>query len=79
MLTRFDGGFGGFSMNAVTRPSAVDVEDAEPMRLLDRHRPHGARDVGVLGPMHLEERAVVHLVDVVAGQDQDELRDRDRR
>ena len=44
------------------------------MRLLDRHRPHRAGDVGVHRPMHLDERPVVHLVDVVAGQDEDELR-----
>ncbi len=44
------------------------------MRLLHRHGPHGAGDLGALGPMRLEEGAIVHLVDVVAGQDQHQLR-----
>ena len=51
-----------------------DVEDAEPMRLFDRHGSDRAGDVRALLPMHLEEGAIVHLVDVVAGEDQHELR-----
>ena len=44
------------------------------MRLLDRHGAHGAGDVRAAIPVQLDERAVVHLVDVVAGEDEHELR-----
>ena len=74
MLTRFDGGFGGFSMKRGDPAVAGDVEDPEPMRLLDRHGPDRAGDVCALLAMHVDEGAIVHLVDVVAGQDQHELR-----
>ena len=44
------------------------------MRLLDRHGAHRAGDVRVALAVELDEGAVVHLVDVVAGEDEDELR-----
>ena len=53
---------------------AADVEDAEPVRVLDRDPTHGAGHGRPLLAMHGDERPVIHLVDVVAGQDEDELR-----
>jgi hypothetical protein len=43
------------------------------MRLLDRDGPHGARHDRVRLAMAGDERSVVHLVDVVARQDEHEL------
>ena len=44
------------------------------MGLVDRDGPHGARDLRVALAVHLDEGPVVHLVDVVPGEDEDELR-----
>ena len=47
----------------------VQGEDAEAVRLADRDALDGDRHVGALTPVLLHERLVVHLVDVVARQD----------
>ena len=74
MLTRFDGGSAGFSTKAVTRPSGSVA------RMPNRC----ASSIGTVRTAHvtsasrsrcmLDEGPVVHLVDVVAGKDEDELR-----
>ncbi len=46
------------------------LEQAEAEGLLTRHRLHGDGDVGVLIPVETGQVAVIHAVQVVAGQDQ---------
>ena len=48
----------------------VDAHDAERRRLLARHFDDADGDVGALLDVRGEHRAVVHLVDVIAGQHQ---------
>ena len=43
------------------------------MRLADRHALDRDRHVGALAAMVLDERPVIHLVDVVAGEDEDDV------
>ena len=52
----------------------VEGQDAHPRRFGQRHAPHGDRHVRAPAPMRGDERLVVHLVDVVAGQDHDDVR-----
>ena len=55
------------------RVLVVEREDAEPVGLADGHRLDRDRHVGALAAVLLDERAVVHLVDVVAGEDEHEV------
>ncbi len=51
----------------------VEREDPHPRRLGQRHAPDGDRDVGAVAAVGRHERLVVHLVDVVAGEDQHDV------
>ena len=51
----------------------VEGEDAHPRRLGQRHAADGDRHVGAVAAVGRHERLVVHLVDVVAGEDQDDV------
>jgi len=51
----------------------VEGEDAHPGRLGERDPPYGDRDVRAVAAMGGHERRVVHLVDVVAGEDEDDV------
>jgi hypothetical protein len=68
------GGFCGFSTKSITRPSLVDAHDAELARLGKRHVDAGDAHVGAVLDVAGQHAAVVHLVDVVAGDDQHMLR-----
>ena len=48
----------------------VRLHDAKPVRFLDRHRHDGDGQVSALTLMEVQHRAVVHLIDVVAGENQ---------
>ncbi len=63
----------GFSDEVRDPARLVHGEDAHPARLRQRHPPDGQRDVRALAAMERHERLVVHLVDVVAGQDHDSV------
>ena len=63
----------GFSTKPVTSPDARDFDDAEAGDLLGSDGKRGEGDVGAGVPMLLQHAAVVHLVDVVAGEDEDVL------
>ena len=52
----------------------VHGEDAHARRLGERDAADRDRDVGPVAPMGGDERLVVHLVDVVAGEDEDRVR-----
>ena len=65
----------GFSENLVMRFHSVDGHHAERGRLLARHFDDADRDVRALLDVLGEHRAVVHLVDVIAGQHQHVLAD----
>ena len=52
----------------------VDADDAEARRIRDRHLDGGNRRLGALLLMEPQHLRVVHLVDVVAGQDDDVAR-----
>ena len=43
------------------------------MGVMERHGAHGDGHVGAVAAVGPDERVVVHLVDVVAGQDQDDV------
>ena len=63
----------GFSCHSVTCVVVVERQDAEAVRLADGHLLDRDGHVRALAPVLLDERAVVHLVDVVARQDEDEV------
>ncbi len=70
-------GFGccGFSSKPITRPSRVDLDDAELAgRRLHADRQRADRQIGAAFDVPLDQLGVVHLVDVVAGEDHDVLR-----
>ena len=70
-LSGMAGGSAGFSMKAMMRSAVVDMHDAEAGRLHPRHLDAADRYIGaLLGVLHQHPR-VVHLVDVIAGQDDD--------
>ena len=52
----------------------VRREDSHAGRLVARHVQRRDRQVGLLGDVKVGERGVVHLVDVVAREDEDEVR-----
>ena len=52
----------------------VDAANAEAFRLFDRHRDGADGQVGALLDVELQHLGVVHLINVVAGEDQHELR-----
>ena len=54
----------------------VHGQDAHPARVGEGDAPDRDRDVGAVPAMGLHERLVVHLVDVVAGEDDDRVRGR---
>ncbi len=58
------------------RVAVVEREDAEAMGILDGHRLDGDGHVGALAAVLLDERPVVHLVDVVTGEDEHDVRAR---
>ncbi len=47
-----------------------DLDHAKALGLLDRHLDAGHRDIGIAAHMVGQQAGVIHLVDVVAGQDQ---------
>ena len=51
----------------------VEREDPHPGRFGERNAPDRDGDVGAVAAMGGHERRVVHLVDVVAGEDQDDV------
>jgi hypothetical protein len=51
----------------------VHREDPHPGRLDERHPADRDRDVGAVAAMGRDERLVIHLVDVVAGEDEDRV------
>ena len=63
------GGSLGFSRNDDDAVALVDVHDAEADRLHARHFEAADRHVGARVDVLLQHLLVVHLVDVVAGQD----------
>ena len=63
----------GFSCHSMTRSLLVEREDAHPRRLGERHAADRDRHVGAVAAMGRHERLVVHLVDVVAGEDEDRV------
>ena len=52
----------------------VEGEDAHPAGVAEGHVANGDRHVGALAAVGGDERLVVHLVDVVAGEDEDRVR-----
>ena len=64
----------GFSWKPVTRSVVSTCDDAEARRVLDRHLEAGDRRRGAALAMEAQHARVVHLVDVVAGEDDDVLR-----
>ena len=71
MLARSLLGWCGFSCHSTTRSAVVQGQDAHPGRVRERDPSDGDRHVGAVAAMGGHEGLVVHLVDVVAGQDQD--------
>ena len=69
-----DGGSGGFSRKLRTRHVIVHAHHAERRRFLARNLDARYSHVGLLGDVVGEHAAVVHLVDMVAGQDQHVVR-----
>jgi len=63
-------GLGGLLLEAQHPIGLVDGEHAELARTHHRHLDHADGDVGFLLDVEADHRAVVHLVDVVAGQHQ---------
>ena len=63
------GGSVGFSTKAMMRSLLVDMHDAEAGRLHARHFEAADGDVGAGVDVLPQHQLVVHLVDVVAGQD----------
>ena len=51
----------------------VEGEDPHPRRLGDRHATHRDRDVGAVAAVGGHEGLVIHLVDVIAGEDEDRV------
>ena len=72
-LPGMPGGSLGFSTKATMRSLLVDMHHAEAGGLHARHLEAADRDVGAGVDMLLQHQLVVHLVDVVAGQDDHEL------
>ena len=66
-------GPGGLLQKILHRALGVHLEDAEGTGLLPGHRHRGHGHVGVAGEMEIQHLPVVHLIDVVAGEDQDLL------
>ena len=63
------GGSAGFSRKRQDAVVGIDMHHAEAGGLRARHFEAADRDVGALLDVLLQHRLVVHLVDVVAGQD----------
>ena len=63
-----------FSWKRDDAPVGADLEDAEVARLAPRHRDGGDRRVGARLLVEGDHLPDVHLVDVVAAEDADELR-----
>ena len=68
-LSGMPGGSAGFSTKAMMLSLLVDMHDAEAGRLHARHLEAADGDVGTGVDMLAQHQFVVHLVDVVAGQD----------
>ena len=73
------GGSFGFSMKSMMRSLAVDMHHAEAGRFHARHFQTTDRDVGARVHMLAQHDFVVHLVDVVAGEDDHVFADRSSR
>ena len=73
-LPGIGGGFFGFSRKDKDAVLLVDMHDAEAGRLLERSLEAADRDVGARFDVLQQHLLVVHLVDVVAGEQHDELR-----
>ena len=67
---RLDFGWSGFSSNSITRFCVVGRQHAVAVRLVHRHLVQRHRDVGARREVMRDQFVVVHLVDVVAGEDQ---------
>ena len=78
-LSGMPGGSFGFSRKEMMRSVAVDCHHAEAGRLHARHLDAADGHVGALLDVLLQHQLVVHLVDVVAGQDDDVVRARSSR
>ncbi len=78
-LPGMPGGSVGFSTKAMMRSLGVDMHDAEAGRFHARHFEAADGDVGAGVDMLAQHHLVVHLVDVVAGQDDHVFADRSPR
>ena len=67
-------GLGGLLLPVDHAPGAVELADPHPRRLAQGHREHGDRHVGAVRVVGRDHGPVVHLVDVVAAQDEDGVR-----
>ena len=72
-LARSLRGWRGFSCQSVTASLSSRAEDAEAVGLADGHRLDRDGHVGAPAAVLLDEGPVVHLVDVVAGQDEHDV------
>src|SRR5262249_45473603 len=52
-------------------PVPLQAQDAETRHALARNRHDPDRDLGAIVDMSLQERSVIHLVEMVPGQDED--------
>ena len=66
-------GLAGLLLPLGDRVVLVEGEDAEAVRLADGHALDRDGHVRALAPVLLHERPVVHLVDVIAGQDEHDV------
>ena len=71
---RTEGGGCGLLLEAEHFAGRAHLDDAEPRNLVGRDGKRGQRDLGVRLLVVLQHAAVVHLVDVVAAQDDHVLR-----
>ena len=65
-----EGGSLGFSRKLDTRPDVVDVHHAELGRLQPGHGDAGDREIGLVLAVERDHLGIVHLVDMIAGEDQ---------
>ncbi len=63
----------GFSCHSIDAVRFVEGEDAHPGGLGERDPPDGDGHLGPLATMGGHERLVIHLVDMVAGEDDDHV------
>ena len=54
-------------------PIFIRLDDAEMRAVTNRHRQAANGDIGVALPMGLDHVAVIHFVDMIAGENHDEV------